>query len=407
MEITQVTCHLLPYLQQIINPPVRFDSANLKATEDSFFFEKKSRRKFWWYVSILDLSFLAVSSAVRIKTLFRHWKKDNNIEQLCICAILLTGCCFDLLVYRNLERARKEIEFAFTQALKLVNFKLTHITKHSRPNLKQAIVYTLAISTILGAMLILCAYSVLSYHPIKLIVGRPEWCVSLPCNTIFEVGLGILSGVVYTFAAYHGTTCDVFLLLIIAACVEIIEVFSCNLFRRQMLHDSFRRSSYLKVPVNQTKSIYIEFTTSFHESLKCYRCIQILIQVGNQAAGDFIQIGLIIGTSVATCSGYVLIKLYSEFPFAVYLFFSLILPAIVIVILVLCTLGSIPNENAAGFKRFWRWRLSKKEDRLWLSSCPSIGYSFGFVVECTRMTAFTIINILANLIATLALIRIH
>lgn len=45
MEITEATCRLLPYLQKMINPPVRFDPINLKATEDNYFYEKKSRAK--------------------------------------------------------------------------------------------------------------------------------------------------------------------------------------------------------------------------------------------------------------------------------------------------------------------------------------------------------------------------
>lgn len=261
-----------------------------------------------------------------------------------------------------------------------------------------------ASSTILGAMLVCCAYSGFSYHPIKWIVGRPEWCRSLTCGIIFDVILGLLSSLVYGFAAYHGTTCVVFLVLIIAAFAESVQVFSYNIFQREMLHSYFRQTGFYKFPDKQDTTTNIVFTTSFHVGLKCYRCMQILIQVWSRAIADFIQIGIIIGIVIGTLGGYVLIKLYAELPFSIYLLFSLMLPTFIILIMVICTLGSIPNENATGFKRYWRWRLSKRVDRMWLQSCPPVGYSFGFVVECRRMTAFTIIDVLVNLIATSALI---
>lgn len=406
MEITQAACQLLPYLQKMINPPVRFDSTSLETKEDDLFFQRKSRANILWSSSILDFLFLTISSAVRIKTLFRHWKEGNNIEQLCVFAILLACCCLDLWVYRNIHKTKQEIAFSFTQALKLAKFELARATKHSKSisSWKEAVVCSFAITIILGAILVCCAFPLLSYHPIKLIVGRSS-CASLTCNFIFEVMLGVLSGLVYTFAAYHGTTCDIFALLIVASFAEIIQVFSYNLFRRRMLHVSFRQNGFHRVPYKHDKTIVGKHSTSFDESLKCYRCIQILVQVGNQAAGDFMQVSLIILTALATFSGYAFIKLYAEFPFPIYFLFSLLLPAFIIIVIMFCALGSIPNENATGFKRYWRWRLNKRVDRMRLKACPAIAYAFGFVVECRRMTAFTIIDVLVNLIATLTLIH--
>lgn len=86
--------------------------------------------------------------------------------------------------------------------------------------------------------------------------------------------------------------------------------------------------------------------------------------------------------------------------------FSLPLPVVIVTIVELCTLTSIPAEDAAGFRRRWRWKLTRKVDRMWLSSCPPVGYAFGFVTECRKFTAFTIADVIVNSVTTLALLSL-
>lgn len=403
MEITEATFRLLPFLQKYINPPVLFNPVTMEMIENTFF-EKKSRERILWQISTLDLLFLAVSSVVRIKTLFNRWNEGNNTEQLCVCTALLTFCSFNLMVYRNLAKARKEIAFAFTQALKLIKHKFTGVRRQQKiRNWKGAMIYATAITMVSGAMVVFCAYSVLSYNPIKLLVGLLALDMSITSHVIFDVMLGVLSGVLYTFTAYHGITCNVFLILVISSFVEVNKVFSYNLFRRRMLHNTFRvRGDYYAGRAKPLRE-----SLMFRKSMRCYRCLQILISIGNQALGNFLQMGLILGLVLGSLGGYVAIKLYHEFPFLIYTAISLTLPLYVIVIIVLSTLGSIPSENAAGFRRLWRWKLRKRVDRMWLSSCAPIGFSFGFIEECRRITGFSIINVLVDMIVTMVLLPVN
>lgn len=132
--------------------------------------------------------------------------------------------------------------------------------------------------------------------------------------------------------------------------------------------------------------------------------VQILICIINQSVDGFVQPLIVMGVLSAACSGYAFVKLGGHLPLIVYVAVSLIFPVNLIVNFVMITLAAVPHKIGVLFNLFWEGRLTKREGRMQLRSCPPCGYSFGFIDTLRMQTALSIADIIVNFAATLALL---
>lgn len=405
MELTQATFNVAEHLQKIIHPPLLFNRLTVGLEINCFFFKKKSLARFIWHVVKLFLMFWGIFSAIRIKILFRHWKENNNTEQLCFYTMVFGCMKFTEVVYDTLEFNTYELVFQLTQSLKLIKFRLpsSPIVSWRTPGLIEGLVYIFCLIFVLVFLIASCACPLLSYHPLKLIsdwLQQHNTLISTNSST-FVLVERVFSGTYYFLIAAHVSVSSLFLLLNIVSFCDTMIVASSNLYDVAWCgrnHTGLFRDKQV---------ISVKPSISFLETLKLYQCMQITIRVGNQGVAKFLQYVLLSGVLIASCSGCVCVNYYHEFHFPIYICASLLFPICVILDILLFTLAAILTENAVKFKNFWRYQLRRKEDRLRLSACPCLGFAFGFVEACRRKSALTVIDVYLNIIVTLTLVGSH
>lgn len=383
MEITRGCVTVLIMLQRVMFLPLQFFTNNMELREKQSFFKHYSRSRKIWKVTKICITCWALFSAIRIKFLIHRWKQDNNMEQLCIYTILLCITSLAIVAINTLECTTNELAFGLTQSLKIVKFYSIYHSRRRLPDMKELFVLGFCGTCVIVSALIFTGFPLLlNYHPLSLIL---KWVLG-PKNRLlqFEYILGILSSIVYSALAIQGGGSILFLLMTILSFAEAMFVISYKLL-------SQNRSSL----------------RSFWIHLRLYRQMKILVREGNKAVADFLQALLILGVLMASCSGYVVVKLYGNLPFILYLLVTPIFPACVSIRFALFMLASIPAENATKFRCFWRDKLRRKSERLQLLSCSPIGYAFGFIRFCHRRSALSVSDVEVNAIASLALMRLN
>lgn len=363
MEISQACFRIAIHLQEVIIPPVQVTNISpVKLSVVSSFFKEESRpRKIWRRIKLV-LLLIIVFSLYRIATLFRHWEEGNNAQQMCVYTTVATTGKFARVAFDTIEFNGEELAFALGQSMKLVNFHPWSSPWSRIPGTTEAVAYVFCFT--FGTIFILCAFClpVVDYHPVQLVT---EWFLNyVPFSRFYpklQIIVDVFSSLSYGVAAIHGTFVCLFLFFGVVIFAEAIQVASFGLIPGSKFKRSIIGSDMI---CNRVYS-----TSDFSQQLKLYRCIQILIRAGNQVVADFLQAVLLTGVILATCSGYVGIKLYDSFPTSVYIFGSLILPVCVILDLVLFTLAAIPSENVSRFMQIWKRHLTTKFDRLQLMSC--------------------------------------
>lgn len=397
MEITQGCVHFQLLVQQICKPPARLIVVqNQLLVTDSFYPSAKSRGRKLWSLCKTLLTYNIIFLMLRILSLFRHWKKGNNVEQLCVCTLILGLTFIVMSSLKTLKQRGYDLICGEVRGLKLAGFKLNHHSLRGRlGSFKETLVYVVVGGFFSGfIMCSLFASFYLDYLPVKL-TGKflvdqvsPKIRISFPF--FCDILLSLISCIYYSIEVVHAGGNFFFLLLCLMAFCESLNNLTLQLFQQ--------------IPVSSR--ISEDTSDSFVNCLGVYRIIQILIRAMCEAVADFIQPLIVMGVLSAACSGYVCIKLVDHMPLMLYVPASLLLPLCLTINFVLIALAAVPNKSGTRFKLFWKWRLTRKENRLQLLSCPPIGYSFGFVQTFRMKTALSIADVIFNLMASLTLLRI-
>lgn len=418
MDITQGCVNVQLILQSVVHPPCQFhpESSEMKV-EKAFFVKKKSRgRKVWDMNKFLIKLMLALSFGC-INFLFANLKRDGKVAQLCFYTLVFALGNLALPSFTVLQDHAKEYCFAMTQIFKLAEFRaIGYPSRRRLPSVNETIVYLsfLVTVTAIPIMAIVMPF-VLSYHPVKMcaevlsgILG-----VSLPTSSYYKIFVKISSSLVYGFVATHGAGIWLFLILSIANFAETMQTISVKLFHPH-------NHAILMFPIYMTKyhgkrknsdvekhikMFFSATSASFSECWRLHQILKILIEAGSSVASQFLQMLVLMGILAAACSGYTALRLYDKLAPSVYFCLSLIFPMFITINFVFITLASVPSDHGTKFRQWWKWKLVRKVDRMRLRACAPIGYTFGFIENCTRKTALSIADVGVNLVASLTLLR--
>lgn len=375
MEITQGCVNVQLLVQHIVRPSVRVVTTNKTVKLQEWNWRGHSVvHSFGKFLQILSATY----AAFRIMALFRHWKEGNNVEQLCLTTLQFALANMPLGASSILEDKSNDYCFVITECLKLTKFQwLGYPSAKRHLSFLESAVYLFSSGTFTTPVLYQITVFVIDHHPLKL---AAQW-LHLPKTALSDILIAIFSSVVYDCASVHGTGSFFYVLLGMVSFIEVMHTVSFQLLDRHNV-------------------------LCFTSKLRLYRIMYILIQTGNGIADRFLQRLVVMGILAASCSGYVIIKLYGELSIMIYLIISAIFPMIMLATFAMVTLAAIPESNAAKFKQLWKWELMKRSDLIRLRSCPPMGYCFGFVHNCKRGTALSIADVTVNLVATLTLLRV-
>lgn len=413
MDITRGCVNLQLLMQRICHPPAYCEVSNehIKLTP-TFYKGTNSLASKLYNLNRYLVTLFSIFSVIRLAKIFNHWREGNNPEEICVYTLILAICNLGLSALNSLRLYTGEMCISEENALKLMKFRMTGYPSLRRiPSLTESLIYI-----VLGGFLPLIACCAvispffLNFLPLRLLAVRLFEEIGLSVDWYYNLILDLASGILYGYYIIHGGGNLLFLLLGCTAFCEAMQNLSSQLFKRattmaQMTSLKIKvKNDTLQVVENRREAVG-QNILSFCQCLKLYRIMQILIRMGNQAASEFLQVLLTMGVLLAGSGGYAFIKLYYHLPVLLYLGISFFPPLCLIVNFVLISLAAVPSKNGIRFKHFWRDKLMKKVNRLQLQSCLSIGYSFGFVANCTKQTALSIADVILNLVATLTLIR--
>lgn len=407
--------------QRFTYPPLRISSDRITFTPISTSFSGHISWPTVFMNSIkVTITFILIFSVIRIQFLFGHWKEGNNLEQMCIQAIFVTLIIIGKPTFDTLENSAQEISFTLTQSLIVAKFRPVGNPSSKRiPSIKEMVVYMISSSLAIFPVVAFTTPLILDYHILKVVA---KWTIQ-KAGIIFtwhiEILVDLLSCGIHGTCVGFGAGWFFNLLLIMIIVCEAIKTVSFQLFEcmgglppRKLLQQSaffdtkpsrnkmFGATAHMIVMVKQPSA-------SFTRSWKLYQKIRILMQIGNTAVANFLHTLLTMGIVLASCSGYTLIKLYHKFPLALYLPTSMILPFSVGIIFTLAKLAAAPNRNGDLFAHFWNGRLENRLDKRRLLACPPIGYSFGFIKNVKLSTALNILNVIVNLVASAAMLKLN
>lgn len=404
MEISQGCINSMYLLQKMIYPPTRvvISSSQVKEIVSPDFFRKKSRARKIWKINKRLMCCIAMLSYFQIISLFRQWKKGNNAQHLCVNTLVLSLMIVQVVASDTLSKSAEELSYLATHSKILAGFRSAGYPSLKRiPNWKDLmVIYEVSGVFITFTTLVPSALPLFIYHhPLKIVT---KFLLDLAFKLGFqhaylEIILDTVSGAIYGVVGFHGGGCFLFLLLGSTVFTETLVKASFQLFdKRKLSKFSVQKIFHINVIVSRT---------SYGQVYKIYRCMQILIRVANQAVSQYFQTLMVIGILGSACSGYTCIKLYSELPFTIYILVTIYLPLCVLLDIVLFILAAIPYENTFKFKSYWTRELRGKFDRTQIRSCPLLCYSFGFVEQCRRTSALSVLDLIINGVASLTLLR--
>lgn len=396
MEITQGCVLLQLQLQKACMPPSRLIVIRSQLQmRQAFATSTNSRNRKIWNMCSSFLCYNILVYSFQTIVLFRHWNEGSNMEKLCVGALYLGISAITLLGLETMQQRGDDLISCEIECLKLAEFKF-HLRSSlgKLGSLKETLVYVVVGGFYLGFEIsVLAASFYLDYIPVKL-TGKFLIDLALPnintsLSVFWNVFVSLIACAYNTITVVYAGGNTIFLLLGITALCESINNLSLKLFPR-MPHSG----GTLEIK-----------NSSFTKCLEVYRTVQIQIREVCQVTAEFNQNLIVMGVLSAACSGYACIKLSSGLALIVYVPLSLVLPTAVVINFLLIALTSVPNQNGTRFQLFWKRRLTRKENRLQLVSCPPIGYSYGFMETLQMKTALTIADVILNLVASLTLLQ--
>lgn len=400
MDISQGCVNVLFCIQKVAPLPLQIspELAELSCRKEFFNKSKKFQGMLLWRCSMFTLLSISLLSLFYILQLFRDWWMGNNMEQICMYTLFFAFANLGFAVLRTMK-SPEQLSFAATQSLKVSKFRTKGCPFNRRiPDFKEFLIYIFAGGLPMVEIMAITFPFFLDYHPVGLLA---QLLFTSPLTTYVSLLSNIFGSFLYVLMIHLGGGNFMFLFLVTALFGESIQMASYKLWPKESNY--LQNNSISNTSVSKMR-VFSSTVGRFTECWKMYNILRILVHEGNSVAEVFLQTLLVMGCLLATSSGFVLTMLADRIPLAIYLAAAALLPLVIIAILILVTLAAIPRENANKFRLFWRERLPNKIDARRLRTCPLIGYSFGFIQNCQRCTALSIIDVILNSIASVVLL---
>lgn len=400
MGTTQGCINVLLWLQAAVYLPLQIspDGTEIRPRKEFL-----SKNKYSWALMCwmcLKITFLTFStlSLFYVKHLYMKWQECNNIQQLCLYTLIFSLTSMGLAAINLMED--QQFSFAGTQSLKVAKFRTAaHPFTKRLPGFHESGIYIFAGGLFLMVALVILIPFVLEYHPLGLLT---QSVLTSPCPTYAKMLSNLLGSLLYACMFLHGGGSWMFVFCVIASFGESVQVVS----RRLCMDKAWWAQEHDRHDASVTKLCKFHSTVrDFTECWRLYNNIRILVHAGNQAVEIFLQALLIMGCLLAIGSGFAIIMLFDRIPFTFYLSAMVLLPLVIAGIFILVALASTPRENGNKFRHFWSAKLVMRIDFARLRACPPIGYSFGFIRNCKRCTALSIIDVIVNSIASVTLLK--
>lgn len=145
----------------------------------------------------------------------------------------------------------------------------------------------------------------------------------------------------------------------------------------------------------------------FFQCVKIYNELQLLIRIGNNIVYKFVTILATYGVVAAAWGGYVMLVMYKQFPFVLYISCSGVFVFCLTVNFLLVTLAGILNENGNKFLIYWRGKLATRKYKILYRSLPELGLALGFVYPVTFKTALVLMDAMIYSCITLVLMKLN
>lgn len=216
----------------------------------------------------------------------------------------------------------------------------------------------------------------IEFEPVQLVIGN-SIAAKVVASLIYL--LTLLQPFMYTGSA--------FLLMI-----SFLE--SCNKFSSRLHSSAYCASEMFRLST----------INNFKKQYRLLVILRILIIIGCELCELPSAFLIFLGVILASCSGYATLKLYSFFPFFLYL----AMPALTIICFLIAMLftfvASVPMTNCSNFKVFWNRLADRRLIKMKVNAVPLISFSVGPYGIVTRKLGVTICDdIIRNTVTALLL----
>ncbi|CAL8121148.1 unnamed protein product [Orchesella dallaii] len=376
-------------------------------------FNENSITKTVWHTVKITLLLLAIPPVTiwRLSLLFKHWKSNRDLEQLCMCLALL---CMFVIAWSALEMVEyHQTSIAYymtmTQTFKLIHFDNNSLKKSNawkKPTGVEIFVYLISINFVLSIILPLMALPIIrDYEPVEVVLTILIAHPGPPPLTI-----KILASAFYTVMAVPNSSIVLSVFLACATIGQAVIQLSQQLVG-SISHNNFHGNRRRRNLGRWIRSRLTAITT-FHDAMQKYKVLIIVSRIGSEISSEFFAILIGLGVQLASCCGYFTLFLYNHLPLPIYLACVFLAFFTFVIAFVLPTFGSIPYKNGLEFKKHvTRNMIISRRERLELRACHSVGFSVGWIPIVKATTALNITDSIINCTASLALMgefrRIH
>lgn len=389
MEFTTACIKVHTFLQQIFEPPILFSftkqfphpilTENPKWSKTKYLFAPP---KIFWYTTKYLLSFvLIIFSFFRIVWLLSKFKLAPNFEQLGYYVFTFALAVIAKSAYDTVDQNIPEFCYMVTQRFKYASYS-------QQRTFGTTFIYAFS-STFLTFPVLFAAVPLLrDFDPIQLIMYNiwgllfSSHCQTAP-HPYYKYFAKVLA--VTMFSIFGSHVAHVAVIVLQTICVLMLEA------------DIILSKETIRL--SNTSGI------SLFQCVHKFNILRISIILGYWIVNrSFLAVLVGLGVVAGSLCGFVMILMYSKFPFIFYLACSAVCLISMVTNLLLVTLAGIPNYDSKTFTQIWKFKVKRKQEKALLQSCPPIGFAIGFIKEVRFHTALKIFDTFVSCTSTMVLL---
>lgn len=360
---------MLKIYQKIITFPYQADEDQLYLLDNPIFNSKT--HKLFRTIVLISLMYHFLYTVFTLIWLFFHWKSYTffHMEEAVIHSTVFLSVLLISDAYHPICTHSFQFRYMINQIL-LISKQKPRTKKYPSP--AELFPYALAL---------LCFTVPLGMF------GIPFTLETDPLQLCFGTGLRIkvLASMLYGITFSNGALALVSFLTLCMSYVEGLITYS----------------NTVRVPIGKVSRF------GAYGFRKCYRRLNILklhMNIGTEMLSVFLIVGVFCGIMFATCTSYIVLKMYGLLSIVTYVLAFCITIIVFQVVIVLTYMMNIVRMNGVSFKPFWKRLMKSSENRKLIQAAPAIYFILGPFGEATAGLGLRICDTIVENTVTILLL---